>query len=89
MFKRYIAPCKTGGWRFMTCTIVTLWKIPLQLNVDKRNSPSVRRVLRENRGSMASRKADDEAVFCVLRCFFVRRRPSDVRKSPAQAGLFR
>ncbi|KDZ57618.1 hypothetical protein AB44_4478 [Escherichia coli 3-073-06_S1_C2] len=38
---------------------------------------------------MMSRKADDEAVFCVLCCFFVRRRASDVRKPPAQAGLFR
>ncbi|PAU11120.1 hypothetical protein BTQ05_26160 [Escherichia coli] len=43
----------------------------------------------KNRGSKASRKADDEAVFCVLCCFFVRRRASDVRKPPAQAGLFR
>lgn len=37
---------------------------------------------------MTSRKADDQAVFCVQRCFFVRHRASDVRKPPAQAGLF-
>lgn len=34
-------------------------------------------------------KVDDEAVLCVLRCFFVRRRASDAQKPPAQAGLFR
>lgn len=37
---------------------------------------------------MTGRKADDEAVFGVWCCFFVRRRASDVRKPPAQAGLF-
>ncbi len=45
MFKRYIAPCNTGGWRFMTRTVVTLWVSPLQFNVDKQNYPSVRRIL--------------------------------------------
>ncbi len=60
----------------------------MQLNVDKHNSPSVRRVLREKQGEHDEPKADDEAVFCVLRCFFVRRRASDVRKPPAKAGLF-
>lgn len=34
MFKRYIAPCRADGWRFMTLTIVTLWGSPLQFNVD-------------------------------------------------------
>ncbi|EHO03804.1 hypothetical protein ESNG_04815 [Escherichia coli B093] len=33
-------------------------------------------------------KVDDEAVLCVLRCFFVRLRASGVRMPPAQAGLF-
>ncbi len=50
MFKRYIAPCRADGWRFMTLTIVTLWGSPLQFNVDKQNYPSVRRVLYQKQG---------------------------------------
>ncbi|EEW1022522.1 hypothetical protein EMO55_26515 [Escherichia coli] len=42
----------------------------MQLNVDKQNSPSVRRVLREKQGSMTGQKADDGAVSCVWCCFF-------------------
>ncbi|KDU61019.1 hypothetical protein AB93_4982 [Escherichia coli 5-172-05_S3_C1] len=34
-------------------------------------------------------KVDDEVVFCMWCCFFVHWRASDVRMSPAQAGLFR
>ena len=37
---------------------------------------------------MTSQKADDEAVFCVWCCFFVRLQASGVRMPPAQAGLF-
>ncbi|EFN7493114.1 hypothetical protein EF773_16475 [Escherichia coli] len=62
----------------------------MQLNVDKQNSLSVRRVLHQKKGgSRMHLKVDDEAVLCVLRCFFVRRRASDAQKPPAQAGLFR
>ncbi|HHH4507474.1 TPA: hypothetical protein ACROWE_005204, partial [Escherichia coli] len=50
VFKRYIAPCRADGWRFMTLTIVTLWGSPLQFNVDKQNYPSVRRVLYQKQG---------------------------------------
>ncbi|HFF3934873.1 TPA: hypothetical protein ACGCQG_005641, partial [Escherichia coli] len=49
-FKRNIAPCNACGWRFIALTVVTLRRSPLQLNVDKQNSPSVRRVLREKQG---------------------------------------
>ena len=61
----------------------------MQLNVDKQNSPSVRRVLREKQGSMTGQKADDGAVSCVWCCFFVLFRASGVRMPPARAGLFR
>ncbi len=50
MFKRYIAPCRADGWRFMALTVVTLWRSPLQLNVDKQNSPSVGGVLHQKQG---------------------------------------
>ena len=66
MFKRYIAPCRADGWRFMTLTIVTLWGSPLQFNVDKQNYPSVRRVLyRKQGGDRMHQKLDDEVVFCM------------------------
>ena len=89
MFKRYIAPCNAGGWRFMTLTVVTLWGSPLQFNVDKQNGPSVRRVLYQKQGDRMHQKVDDEVVFCMWCCFFVRRQASGVRKPPARAGLFR
>ncbi len=63
MFKRYIAPCRADGWRFMTLTIVTLWGSPLQFNVDKQNYPSVRRVLYQKQGDRMHLKVDDEVVF--------------------------
>lgn len=34
-------------------------------------------------------KVDDEVVFCMRRCFFVRRQASGVRMPPVRAGLFR
>ncbi|OSL84481.1 hypothetical protein EBAG_04846 [Escherichia coli T426] len=34
-------------------------------------------------------KVDDEVVFCMRRCFFVRYLASGVRMPPAQTGLFR
>ncbi|GCY05520.1 hypothetical protein HmCmsJML092_03105 [Escherichia coli] len=58
MFKRYIAPCRADGWRFMTLTIVTLWGSPLQFNVDKQNYPSVRRVLYQKQGVRIFMKGD-------------------------------
>ncbi|AVT65512.1 hypothetical protein CYQ10_24565 (plasmid) [Escherichia coli] len=70
MFKRYIAPCRADGWRFMTLTIVTLWGSPLQFNVDKQNYPSVRRVLYQKQGDRMHLKVDDEVVFLYVVLIF-------------------
>ncbi|HAH3342618.1 TPA: hypothetical protein GF098_24210 [Escherichia coli] len=61
----------------------------MQFNVDKQNSPSVRRVLYQKQGDRMHQKLDDEIVFCMWRCFFVRRQASGVRMPPVRAGLFR
>ncbi|EPB9521426.1 hypothetical protein ACRU0G_004293, partial [Escherichia coli] len=66
-----------------------LWGSPLQLNVDKQNSPSVRRVLYQKQGGQMHQKVDDEVVFCMRCCFFVRWQASGVRMPPVRAGLFR
>ncbi len=34
-------------------------------------------------------KVDDEVVFCMRCCFFVRRQASGVQMPPVRAGLFR
>ncbi len=34
-------------------------------------------------------KVDNEVVFCMRCCFFVRRQASDVQMPPVRAGLFR
>lgn len=34
-------------------------------------------------------KVDDEVVFCMWCCFFVRRQTSGVQMPPVRAGLFR
>ncbi|EEY8691301.1 hypothetical protein DZI83_25515 [Escherichia coli] len=61
----------------------------MQLNVDKQNYPSVRRVLYQKQGDRMHQKRDDEIVFCIWCLFFVHYRASDVQKPPARAGLFR
>ncbi|NYY81000.1 hypothetical protein DMI65_04085 [Escherichia coli] len=60
----------------------------MQFNVDKQNSPSVRRVLYQNRENRMHLKVDDEVVFLYVVLFFLYWRASDVRIPPAQAGLF-
>ncbi|EEV9344403.1 hypothetical protein F9L30_19305 [Escherichia coli] len=60
----------------------------MQFNVDKQNCPSVRRVLHQKHGERMQQKVDDEVVFCMWRCFFVRCRALGVWMPPARAGLF-
>ncbi|EPJ3791181.1 hypothetical protein NPI14_005306, partial [Escherichia coli] len=47
------------------------------------------RVLYQKQGGQMHQKVDDEVVFCMRCCFFVRWQASGVRMPPVRAGLFR